>query len=158
MPGSYFEEFFMDRFAFSLAGGLWGATSFILLVIAWRAAAGRAGQAARNIRLHRPLMLLLVAGAWFFLAAYLSKYSRDHGASSELGSYLILWLAAHGTIALVPLFGATMLAWARLTGSRATGIRLHLNNNHRSYGRLLAGLWLFTNAGGIFNFLFFSLG
>ncbi len=143
----------MDRFAFSLAGGVWGATSFILLVIAWRAAA------ACNIRLHRPLMLLLIAGAWVFLAAYLSKYSRHDGASSELPSYLILWLAAHGTIALVPLFGATMLVWARLTGTKAPGgIRRHLNKNHRSYGRVLAGLWLFTNAGGIFNFLFFSLG
>ncbi len=142
----------MDRFAFSLAGGLWGATAFILLVIAWRAAA------ARNIRLHRPLMLLLVVGAWVFLAAYLSKYSRHNGSSSELPSYLILWLAAHGAIALVPLFGATMLAWARLTGTKATGLRFHLNNKHRSYGRVLAGLWLFTNAGGIFNFLFFSLG
>ncbi len=143
----------MDNgFAFSLAGGVWGATSFILLVIAWRAAA------ARNIRLHRPLMVLLVLGAWAFLAAYLSKYSRHDGASSQLPSYLVLWLAAHGTIALVPLFGATMLVWARLTGESATGIRGHLNNNHRSYGRVLAGLWLFTNAGGIFNFLYFSLG
>jgi uncharacterized membrane protein YozB (DUF420 family) len=143
----------MDKFAFSLAGGAWGAASFVLLVVAWRAAAGR------NIRLHRPLMILLVLGAWGFLAAYLSKYSRDHGASSELPSYLILWLAAHGTVALVPLFGATMLVWARLTGAKSTtGIRFHLNTNHRTYGRVMAGLWLFTNAGGIFNFLFFSLG
>jgi uncharacterized membrane protein YozB (DUF420 family) len=103
-------------------------------------------------------MVLLVLGAWGFLAAYLSKYSRHNGASSQLPSYLVLWLAAHGTVALVPLFGATMLVWARLTGERATGIRLHLNNNHRSYGRVLAGLWLFTNAGGIFNFLYFRLG
>ena len=145
----------MDRFAFSLAGGLWGVTAFILLLVAWRAAA------ALNIRLHRPLMILLVVGAWVFLAAYLSRYSehsRNYGSSTQgLPSYLILWLAVHGTIALIPLLGATMLVWARLTGSEAPGVRSHLNRNHRRYGRVLAGLWLFTNAGGILNFLLFSL-
>jgi uncharacterized membrane protein YozB (DUF420 family) len=146
----------MDRFAFSIVGGVWGVTALILLIVAWRAAA------ALNIRLHRPLMILLVALAWVFLAAYLSRYSehsRNYGPSSqELPSYLILWLAVHGTVALIPLFGATMLVWARLTGTGAgPGIRLHLNRNHRRYGRALAGLWLFTNAGGIFNFALFSL-
>ncbi|MEE9613543.1 MAG: DUF420 domain-containing protein [Thermodesulfobacteriota bacterium] len=144
--GTYSEIFF-------LAGLVWGVTAFALLIVAWRAAA------AGNIRLHRPLMIVLTVGAWLFISLYLLRYSYSDEISGEAAlevpPHLIPWLAVHGTVALIPLFGATVLVWARLSGNKS-GMRLHFNKNHRRYGRVLMVLWLFTRAGGTLNFYLFG--
>lgn len=144
--GAYAKIFF-------LIGVFWGITAFMLLIAAWRAAA------VRNTRLHRPLMVFLTVGAWAFISTYLLRYSYPDEFSLNVPSHLVPWIAVHGTIALLPLFGATLLVWARFSGSGETGgISFHFNRHHRFYGRVIAALWLFTHAGGIFNFWLFRPG
>ncbi len=66
------------------------------------------------------------------------------------------WIALHGTIGLIPLFGATALVWARLREKRSSlRGRSHLNRHHRAYGRFFVVLWFFTHAGGAVNFWLF---
>ncbi len=140
-----YREFF---FTMSL---IWGVTAFVLLVVAWRAVA------RGNVRLHRSIMLLLTMGAWVFILSYMLRYAFPDDISMHIPPEYIPWIAFHGTVALFPLVGASVLLWARLTGSTTTPLRGHLNRRHKTYGRITASLWLFTHAGGIFNVFLFGL-
>ncbi len=126
-------------------GFIWGIIAFCLLVFAWRSAV------KGNTRRHRLLMMVLTVAAWLFIAAYLLRY-RYPESIPDVPPELIPWLAFHGTVALIPLFGASILVWARLTGDRVPENPRHLNRYHRIYGRVIIMLWCFTHIGGIANF------
>jgi uncharacterized membrane protein YozB (DUF420 family) len=130
---------------FSYFGFTWGIIAFCLLIFAWRSAV------KGNTRRHRLLMIVLTGGAWLFIAAYLLRY-RYPESIPDVPPELIPWLAFHGTVALIPLFGASSLVWARLTGDRVPEKSRHLNRYHRIYGRVIIILWCFTHIGGIANF------
>jgi len=134
---------------FGQISAVWGFLSLGLLWIAWRAAV------AKKWSLHRNLMVLLILGAWVFIAGYLLRY-RQPGAAPEIDPAYIPWLALHGTLGLVPLVGATMLVVSRYRRYRQGVGVSHLNRHHRIYGRVLILVWVFTHVGGIVNyFLFF---
>ncbi len=127
----------------------WGLIAFGWLIGAWWAA--RRGDTPS----HRLSMILLTAGAWLFIAVYLLHYRYGQQAPRIPPEY-IPWIALHGTIGLVPLFGATGLVWARLREKRSSPRRPgHLNRYHKAYGRVFVVLWCFTHAGGIVNFWLF---
>ncbi len=135
---------------FLVIGLIWAFVAFALLIISWRAAT------RGDIRLHKPLMLVLTAGAWIFMAAYIARYALIEGGSPEVPSHLVPWLAVHGSAGLVPLFGSTALVAARLLSREDShGPGGHLNRHHRFYGRTVASFWLFTHAGGMLNFYLF---
>ncbi|MCP4043180.1 MAG: DUF420 domain-containing protein [Gammaproteobacteria bacterium] len=125
---------------------IWGLFALGLLLVAWQAA--RLGKIGH----HRLLMGFLTVAAWLFVAAYSLRY-RYPGYVPEIPEEYIPWMAIHGTIALIPLFGATALLWARIKErhSPAQLQRGHLNRHHRLYGRIIVGLWCFTHLGGIAN-------
>lgn len=120
----------------------WGIISLFLLLIAWRKAA------IGNVAGHRTLMLILTAGAWLFISSYLLRYFIPGYTAPTIPRHLIPWFALHGTVGLIPLFGATALACARLRSSEVS----FLNRHHRRLGRITATLWCFTHLGGIVNF------
>lgn len=84
--------------------------------------------------------------AWLFIVSYLLRY-RFPELNRDIPREYILWFAAHGTIALLPLIGASILVFARLRLSATQ----HFNRYHRQYARILVLLWLFTHFGGLFN-------
>lgn len=133
---------------FGYASLSWAVISLALLWIAWRAVA------AEKLRLHRTLMVLMTAGAWLFIAGYLARY-RQPGALPEIDPAYLPWLALHGTLGLVPLFGATTLVIARFRQRRGNQPPSHLNRHHRRYGRLFVAVWAFTHVGGIVNYWLF---
>ncbi len=126
---------------------IWGLIALGLLLVAWQAA--RQGKIGR----HRLLMGILTAAAWLFIAVYSLRY-RYPEYIPQIPEEYIPWMAVHGTIALIPLFGATALLWARLKERRRPPQqqRGHLNRHHRVYGRIILALWCFTHLGGIANF------
>jgi len=120
-----------------------------LLATAWRAA--RKGKR----RLHRNIMLLLTAAAWVFLLIYLARYRYPELVPVIPKAY-IPWIALHGTVALFPLIGATLLVFNRLREQHTPEKNHHLNRHHAIYGRILIFLWCFTHLGGLVNaYLFF---
>ena len=131
---------------FMYVGLLWGIISLCLLIVAWRLA-------IRNeVRRHRFIMIFLTAGAWLFIASYLLRYTLPGYTALEVPRHLVPWLAFHGTMGLIPLFGATTLVWARLRADKTS----HLNRYHQLYGRILVSIWCFTHMGGILNFFLFT--
>ncbi|MAE94476.1 MAG: hypothetical protein CL910_07440 [Deltaproteobacteria bacterium] len=130
---------------FAQLSALWGVVSLGLLWLAWRAAV------ARRWSLHRNLMIFLTLGAWVFITSYLLRYGQP-GAMPEIDPAYIPWLAIHGTLGLVPLFGASLLVISRLRHGPSAS---HLNRHHRLYGRSLMIVWVFTHLGGIANYFLF---
>ena len=96
-------------------------------------------------------MIFLTAGAWLFISSYLLRYSMPGYAPIEIPREYIPWIAFHGTVGLIPLFGSALLVWARVRGRSAS----HLNRHHRCYGRFLVPVWGFSHLGGILNFWLF---
>ncbi len=119
----------------------WGVLSLLLLIIAWRKAA------KRNIADHKMLMIMLTVGSWLFVFSYLLHYIIPGLSLPAIPRRLVPWFAIHGTVALIPLFGATALVYARIKGSKDA----FLNRHHRLLGRIAAGLWCFTHLGGMVN-------
>ena len=119
----------------------WGVLSLLLLIIAWRKAA------KRNIADHKMLMIMLTVGSWLFVFSYLLHYIIPGLSLPAIPRSLVPWFAIHGTVALIPLFGATALVYARIKGSKDA----FLNRHHRLLGRIAAGLWCFTHLGGMVN-------
>ncbi|MCP4469145.1 MAG: DUF420 domain-containing protein [Gammaproteobacteria bacterium] len=130
---------------FLYVGIVWAFISLGLLLLAWRAVT------QGNVQLHKRLMIFLAVMAWVFIAAYLLRY-KIPGAIPEIAPQYIPWIAIHGTIALVPLFGATCLILARLISRKES----HFNCYHRYYGRVFVLLWCFTHLGGMVNFWLFK--
>ncbi len=130
---------------FLYVGLAWAFVGLGLLLLAWFTVT------QGNIQLHRRLMVLLTIMAWTFIAAYLFRYNTP-GAIPKISPQYIPWIAIHGTIALIPLFGATFLILARLTLRKEH----HFNRHHRYYGRAFVLLWCFTHLGGIVNFWLFK--
>lgn len=131
---------------FMYVGLLWGIVSFFLLIVSWRLA-------IRNeIRRHRFIMVILTMGAWLFIASYLLRYYLPGYTALEVPRHLVPWLAFHGTMGLLPIFGATAMVWARLRADTES----HLNRRHRIYGRVLVPIWCFTHIGGMLNFFLFK--
>ena len=118
----------------------WALLSIVLLLVAWRAI-----RQQRVVR-HKRLMILLTTMAWLFILSYLLRY-RFPELNRPVPRDYILWFALHGTVALLPLVGASCLLFARLKLS----VGHHFNRYHRYYGLLLLPLWLFTHFGGLFN-------
>ena len=131
---------------FMYVGLFWGIISLCLLISAWRLAI------KKDVTRHRFIMILLTAGAWLFIASYLLRYYLPGYTALEVPRHLVPWLALHGTIGLVPFFGATTLVWARLRSNSTS----HLNRHHRFYGRVIVSIWCFTHIGGILNFFLFN--
>jgi uncharacterized membrane protein YozB (DUF420 family) len=130
---------------FLYVGLVWAFIALGLLLLAWHAVT------QGNIQLHKRLMVFLAVMAWAFIAAYLLRY-KIPGAIPEISPQYIPWIAIHGTIALIPLFGATCLILARLISRKEH----HFNRHHRYYGRVFVLLWCFTHLGGIVNFWLFK--
>lgn len=97
-------------------------------------------------------MVLLTIGAWVFILNYifLQRYGGDFASFPR---EYVPWIALHGSLGLVPLFGATCLVAGRLTAGK-TRFSAHFNRHHKSYGRILIAIWVFTHLGGIFNAFF----
>ncbi|HLC17416.1 MAG TPA: DUF420 domain-containing protein [Thermodesulfobacteriota bacterium] len=135
---------------FFLVGNFWGVASCLLLIAAWLAIYL---DKERYERLHRKVMIVMVAGGWAFVVFYLSGiFLRT--APMTVAAGIVPWIAAHGTIALLTLTGATLLLWARLTDRGAgdtVSIRAHLNRRHTLYGRVITPLWFFSHVGGVVN-------
>ena len=131
---------------FMYAGLLWGVISFCLLIAAWLLAV------RRDIKNHRFIMIILTVGAWIFILSYLLRNYLPGATAIEIPRHLVPWIAFHGTLGLVPLFGSTMLVFARLR----RGPTSHINRLHRLYGRVLVPIWCFTHIGGILNFFLFK--
>lgn len=127
---------------------VWAVIALVLLVIAWRHAV------KGNTKYHRRLMIFLTAGAWVFIVSYILQYQSS--ARISVPPEYIPWLALHGTIGLIPLLGASMLVLARLWQARHPQAQLHLNRQHKRYGRILIALWVFTHLGGIANYWLFG--
>ncbi|HHL39744.1 MAG TPA: DUF420 domain-containing protein [Deltaproteobacteria bacterium] len=134
-------------FLFNTFGLVWALVSMVLLAAAWRAAARKAAP------LHASLMKFLTAGAWVFLLLYLASHGAGAGSydRTRISGPLVPWLALHGTLGLAVVVGAALLLVSRLRGP-AGPVSTHLNRFHRVYGRVTAGLWMFTHAGGVANF------
>lgn len=132
--------------AFLIVSTAWAVIALALLIIAWRLAhVGRTG-------LHRNIMILLTVGAWIFIINYIFLQRYD----GELGSFpreYVPWMALHGSLGLIPLFGATCLIAGRSMKDR-NKFSAHFNRHHKRYGRTLIAIWCFTHLGGIFNAFF----
>ena len=132
---------------FFYGGFVWAVLSTALLFVAWWCI--RHGQVAR----HKVIMILLTIGGWLFVFSYVLRYRMPDFVQIEVPRHLIPWLAFHGMLGLVPLFGASFLIWSRLTGGiYETGVRAHLNRHHRKYGTTFLIIWVFTHIGGLANF------
>lgn len=131
---------------FLIISTVWAVVALMLLVFAWWLA--RAGR----IVLHRNIMILLTLGAWVFIFNYIFAQRYDGNSGSFPREY-VPWIALHGSLGLVPLFGATCLVIARSMKDR-NRFSLHLNRHHRLYGRSFIVIWCFTHLGGIFNAFF----
>ena len=129
---------------FLYVGLVWAFIALGLLLLAWHAVT------QGNILLHKRLMVFLAVMAWAFIAAYLLRY-KIPGAIPEIPPQYIPWIAIHGSIALIPLFGAPCLILARLFSRKEQ----HFNRYHRYYGRVFLLIWCFTHLGGIVNFWLF---
>lgn len=133
---------------FLIIGTVWAVVAIGLLFIAWRAAKHQA------YALHGKIMTILTGAAWGFLALYLLRYRYPEAIPSIPPEY-IPWLALHGTVALFPLFGATLLVFNRWRARRQPEQTYHFNQHHKTYGRVLILLWCFTHIGGIANAVLF---
>ena len=120
----------------------WGVLSLLLLIIAWRKAV------RRDIADHKMLMIMLTFGSWIFFVSYLLHYIIPGFNLPEVPNKLIPWFAIHGTVALIPLFGAAALIYTRLKGSKDA----FLNRHHKLLGSITAAIWFFTHLGGFVNF------
>ncbi len=119
---------------------IWAVLSMALLLVAWQAAH------QKQIARHKKLMILLTTMAWLFILSYLLRY-RFPELNRPIPREYILWFALHGTVALLPLVGASCLLFARLRLSATH----HFNRYHRRYALVLVPLWFFTHIGGLFN-------
>ncbi|MES9900199.1 MAG: DUF420 domain-containing protein [Sedimenticola sp.] len=139
----------MMQLIFLYAGSVWAVVALVLLFIAWRAA--RSSDFGR----HGRIMAVLMLAAWAFVALYLLRY-RYPGLVPHVPPEYIWWIALHGTVALLPLIGATLLVLARWRQKMHPERSSHFNRYHKVYGRVLIPLWVFTHIGGIVNaFLFY---
>ena len=130
---------------FLIISTIWAVVALVLLIVAWRLArSGRTG-------LHRNIMILLTIGAWVFILNYL--FVQRYGGGVSFPREYVPWIALHGTLGLIPLLGATCLVAGRLTAGRSR-LSDHFNRRHKSYGRILIVIWVFTHLGGIFNAFF----
>ncbi|VAW85798.1 hypothetical protein MNBD_GAMMA18-829 [hydrothermal vent metagenome] len=126
-------------------GLLWSILAIGLLLLAWRDAVN--GRTQR----HRIIMILMVVGSWTFVISYLLRYLIP-GEMPQLPDPLMLtWLTIHGSIALIPLVGSTLMLWARFHKGDSP-LAQRINQKHRRMGRIFIPLWLFTHAGGIANY------
>ena len=135
---------------FFAVSALWGVAACLLLVWAWVVI--RINK-ERFERLHRRVLTVMTSGGWAFVLFYLFGV-RLRSNRASVPPEIAPWLAAHGAIALMTLFGATILVWARLTGRGDRDpliFRARLNASHAGYGRVVALLWLLSHLGGIFN-------
>ncbi len=130
---------------FLYVGLVWAFIALGLLLLAWHAVT------QGNIQLHKRLMVFLTIMAWTFIATYLLRYYIP-GANPKISPQYIPWIAFHGTIALIPLFGATCLILVRLISRKEH----YFNRHHLYYGRVFVLLWCFTHLGGIVNFWLFK--
>ena len=131
---------------FLIVSTVWALIALVLLAVAWWLA-----RIGRTIA-HRNIMILLTLGAWIFIVNYI--FVQRYGG--DLGSFpkeYVPWIALHGSLGLVPLFGATCLIIGRLLAGR-NRFSAHLNRHHRLYGRTFIVVWCFTHLGGIFNAFF----
>jgi uncharacterized membrane protein YozB (DUF420 family) len=125
-------------------GLAWGVIALVLLILAWRAAVNG------NIVRHRTLMIVLMAGTWLFVVSYLSRYVIP-GVEPKIPTSLIPWIMFHGTVALIPFVGGSLMVWARLSKGNSD-LKVKINQSHRRYGRILLPLWVITLLGGIANY------
>ncbi len=131
---------------FLIVSTAWAVIALALLIIAWRLAhAGKIGP-------HRTIMILLTVGAWIFIVNYvfLQRYGGD---LRSFPREYVPWMALHGSLGLIPLFGATCLIAARPTKDR-NKFSVHFNRHHKRYGRTFIAIWCFTHRGGIYNAFF----
>lgn len=128
---------------FLALSALWGALALPLLLLAWHAA--RQGRT----QLHRRLMVLVLAGTWTFVAAYLLFY-RHHPDKAPVAEHMVLWLRVHGLLGLLATLGASALLLGRSLPKWAASS--WLNRHHRRLGRIAVVLWLVTYLGGLFNY------
>ena len=119
----------------------WGVLSLLLLIIAWRKAA------TGNRTDHKMLMIMLTIGSWLFVLSYILHNIIPGLSIPAIPPRFVPWFAIHGTVALLPLFGATALIYARIKGSNEA----FLNRHHRLLGRIAAALWCFSHLGGMVN-------
>lgn len=98
-------------------------------------------------------MIVMTVGGWAFVLLYLFGYYMRTDPMN-IPRNLVPWIAVHGTVSLVSLSGATVLAWARITRSGDDDplrFRATLNRRHTLYGKVIASLWLISHAGGVAN-------
>ena len=132
---------------FLLANLVWAVVALVLIIYGWWCAYRR-----KKVCLHKRIMEILTVAAWLFIAAYLFRFLVPSLEPLPVPERLVPWFAFHALVACIPLFGAPLLIWARLTGADGGGLRGHLNGRHVTYGRVLLPLWFFTHAGGIVNY------
>jgi uncharacterized membrane protein YozB (DUF420 family) len=131
---------------FLIISTAWAVVALALLIIAWwLARIGRTG-------LHRNIMVFLTIGAWIFVVNYifLQRYAGD---LASFPREYVPWMALHGSLGLIPLFGATCLIAGRLIAGK-NKFNVHFNRHHKSYGRIFIAIWFFSHLGGIFNAFF----
>ena len=130
-------------------GVFWSSIGLALLIIAWYSA--RNG----NTAVHRMLMITMVVGSWLFVVSYLLRYVIPGEMPQLPGTMMIIWLMIHGSIALIPLVGGTLMGWARMHKGDSP-LAARFNQNHQRYGRIFIPIWLFTHLGGIANYYMLS--
>lgn len=100
-------------------------------------------------------MIMMVIGSWLFVVSYLLRYLIP-GEMPQLPSPIMLvWLSIHGSIALIPLVGGSLMAWARMHKGQAP-LAQRINQNHQKLGKTIVPIWLFTHIGGIANYWLLS--
>lgn len=130
-------------------GFYWSCLGLGLLLIAWY-------HAAKGSKMvHRLLMILMIVGSWVFVVSYLLRYVIPGEMPQLPEPLMVAWLAFHGSLALIPLVGGTLMAWARMHKGNAP-LAAKFNQNHQRYGRIFIPIWLFTHLGGIANYYILS--
>jgi uncharacterized membrane protein YozB (DUF420 family) len=132
---------------FLTIGIIWANIALILLAVSWWSAYTR-----RKLLTHRRIMILLTVVAWLFICGYLLQFVIPSVEPLPVAGHLVPWFVFHAVVACIPLFGAPLLLWARLSPDRLDGVRGYLNRHHVTCGRILIPLWAFTHLGGIINF------
>ncbi len=135
---------------FRYGGFCWALIALTLLVVAWQAIR------QENIRRHKWIMITLTVAAWLFLLLYLLRY-RYPDLVPHVPATFIPWIAIHGTLALIPLFGATAMVVSRwLAAQDPAHPPGHLIRHHKAWGRIIIPLWAFAHIGGVINIFLFD--
>lgn len=131
--------------SFSLiAGNLWAVAALLLLWFGWRAAK------RRDIRIHKRLMIVVVAMSLIAFEAWLMSF-RYPQLAMTVPEGMEIWIYMVRIVSIIPLVGATLMLIARWRNSRPEELLGHFNTHHQAYGKVFILIWGFGFMAGLFN-------